>query len=164
MVPLLSYWNYVVFQVGVDTPGTYKIRLDSDSKEFGGFDRLDHSTSFFTSPDGFAGRRSSTKVSVQASFIWSRYEICRRKKNEISWGRHSSCLRIINTFPELLCRDHLYNSHTWPDIKRCTCPSYSDLFSWPLYWGFEMSAVTLHDHCKAIIKYNYYIVGLPACF
>lgn len=49
------------YKVGVDSPGKYKIVLDSDSSDFGGHSRLDHSTDFSTF-DGYAGRRYSLNV------------------------------------------------------------------------------------------------------
>lgn len=57
--PTKSYPDY---KVGIDVPGKYKIVLDSDSSEFGGHSRLDHSTEFFTLNEGFTGRRYSTFV------------------------------------------------------------------------------------------------------
>ncbi|XP_033127003.1 1,4-alpha-glucan-branching enzyme-like, partial [Anneissia japonica] len=40
--------SYADYRIGVANPGKYKIVLDSDSSEFGGHSRLDHSTEFFT--------------------------------------------------------------------------------------------------------------------
>lgn len=42
----------------------YKIVLDTDGDEFGGHGRLDHSTEFFTSTDGFDGREYSLQVYI----------------------------------------------------------------------------------------------------
>lgn len=58
--------SFVDYKVGVDTPGKYKIVLDSDSAEFGGHSRLDHSTEFCTFNEGYAGRRYSTNVYAPA--------------------------------------------------------------------------------------------------
>lgn len=49
-------------RIGVDVPGKYKIALDTDAAEFGGFNRLDRNTEFFTSPDGWGNRRNSLMV------------------------------------------------------------------------------------------------------
>uniref|UniRef100_A0A8C8RCE2 1,4-alpha-glucan-branching enzyme n=1 Tax=Pelusios castaneus TaxID=367368 RepID=A0A8C8RCE2_9SAUR len=43
--PLKSYTEY---RVGAETPGKYKIVLDSDAPEYGGHQRLDHDTEYFT--------------------------------------------------------------------------------------------------------------------
>ncbi|XP_077198472.1 1,4-alpha-glucan-branching enzyme isoform X1 [Paroedura picta] len=43
--PSKSFTNY---RVGVQIPGKYKIALDSDAPEYGGHNRLDHNTEFFT--------------------------------------------------------------------------------------------------------------------
>ena len=60
--------------MGVHNPGTYKIVLDTDSKEFGGFGRLDESTKFKTLGDGYAGRENSLMVYIpaRAAFILAR--------------------------------------------------------------------------------------------
>ena len=44
--------------------GTYRIVLDTDDHEFGGFQRLDHMTEFHTSVDGYAGRNYSLMVYI----------------------------------------------------------------------------------------------------
>lgn len=54
--------SFADYKIGVDTPGKYKIVLDSDGAEFGGHTRLDHSTEFHTFNEGYAGRRYSTNV------------------------------------------------------------------------------------------------------
>ncbi|CAL8082225.1 unnamed protein product [Orchesella dallaii] len=66
--PTQSFPDY---KIGVEVPGKYKIALDSDSNEFGGFNRLDRNIEFFTSPDGFANRRNSLMVYIpsRASFV-----------------------------------------------------------------------------------------------
>ncbi|XP_048350022.1 1,4-alpha-glucan-branching enzyme-like [Sphaerodactylus townsendi] len=40
--------SFTDYRVGVQTPGKYKIALDSDAPEYGGHNRLDHNTEFFT--------------------------------------------------------------------------------------------------------------------
>jgi len=52
--PTKSFTDY---KIGVDTPGKYKIALDSDDPEYGGHSRLDHSTDYYTFDEGYAGRR-----------------------------------------------------------------------------------------------------------
>ena len=50
----------IILQIGVhNAKCTYKIVLDTDAKEFGGFGRLDHSTEFHTLGEGHAGRQDS---------------------------------------------------------------------------------------------------------
>ncbi|XP_066555963.1 1,4-alpha-glucan-branching enzyme isoform X2 [Amia ocellicauda] len=48
--PSKSYSDY---RVGVNLPGKYKIKLDSDKSDYGGHQRIDHSTDFFTEPVPF---------------------------------------------------------------------------------------------------------------
>lgn len=55
--------SFVDYFIGCQHQGKYKIVLDTDSEEFGGHSRLDHSTEFFTSNEGFDGRACSFKVS-----------------------------------------------------------------------------------------------------
>ncbi|KAK2529847.1 Gbe1 [Columba livia] len=42
------YQSYVDYRVGIEIPGKYKILLDSDAAEYGGHQRLDHSTEYFS--------------------------------------------------------------------------------------------------------------------
>jgi len=56
--------SYTDYRIGCDKPGKYKIVLDSDSEEFGGHKRLDHSVDYFTSNDGWDGRRHSLMVYI----------------------------------------------------------------------------------------------------
>ncbi|KAI9298138.1 glycogen branching enzyme [Neoconidiobolus thromboides FSU 785] len=49
--------SFTDYRVGVHNPGKYQILLDSDSKDFGGFGRIQHDTSvFFTTPEPWHGR------------------------------------------------------------------------------------------------------------
>lgn len=54
--------SYVDYRVGVDAPGTYKIVLSSDTKEFGGHDRVDLATEFFTTNLEWNGRNNYLQV------------------------------------------------------------------------------------------------------
>ena len=49
--PVKSFPDY---PVGVKTPGTYKILLCSDNKDFGGENRVDTSVQHFTIPESFS--------------------------------------------------------------------------------------------------------------
>lgn len=71
--PTKSFPDY---RIGVDLEGTYKIVLDSDSEEFGGHNRLDHSTEFVTQNEGWANRRYSLYI-----YAPSRVAIVFAKKN-----------------------------------------------------------------------------------
>lgn len=42
------YESYVDYRVGVEVPGKYKILMDSDASEYGGHQRLDHNTEYFS--------------------------------------------------------------------------------------------------------------------
>lgn len=57
--PTQSFTDY---RIGIDTPGTYKIVLDSDDKNFDGHGRLDHNTEFFTTEGDWDNRRNSIQV------------------------------------------------------------------------------------------------------
>ncbi|KAF6768272.1 hypothetical protein AHF37_12454 [Paragonimus kellicotti] len=48
--------------IGVETPGRYHNVLDSDREEFGGFNRLDPSTEFFTCSEPWDGRQNCVYV------------------------------------------------------------------------------------------------------
>ena len=66
--------SFTDYKVGVHFPGTYKIILDTDASDFGGFNRLDHSTEFKTLGDGYAGRENALMVYVPArsAFVLAR--------------------------------------------------------------------------------------------
>lgn len=59
--PTESFSDY---RVGVETAGTYKIVLNSDRKEFGGYDRIDEGTRFHTTPMGWNNRANFTQVYI----------------------------------------------------------------------------------------------------
>ncbi|KAJ4936035.1 hypothetical protein JOQ06_017559 [Pogonophryne albipinna] len=59
--PSKSFQDY---RVAVETPGTYKIKLDSDEHLYGGHGRLNHNTEFVTEAHGFNGRQNSIKVYI----------------------------------------------------------------------------------------------------
>ncbi|XP_013380522.1 1,4-alpha-glucan-branching enzyme isoform X2 [Lingula anatina] len=57
--PFKSYTDY---RIGVETPGKYKMVLDSDSEEHGGHKRLDHNVDFYTFPEPWDNRSCSIMV------------------------------------------------------------------------------------------------------
>ncbi|VDM16166.1 unnamed protein product [Hydatigera taeniaeformis] len=59
--PQKSFTNY---RIGVDIPGSYKIILDSDRAEFGGFNRVDDSIAMPTTEEGWDNRRCSMYVYI----------------------------------------------------------------------------------------------------
>lgn len=59
--PTKSFTDY---RVGVEVPGTYRIVLQTDSKEFGGHCRIDNGTRFFTTPMEWNGRKNWTHVYI----------------------------------------------------------------------------------------------------
>lgn len=52
------------YRIGIDVSGTYRIVLNSDSKDFGGFGRIDDDTRFFTTPLEWNGRKNWTHVYI----------------------------------------------------------------------------------------------------
>lgn len=60
--PTQSFTDY---RVGVDQPGTYRIVLDSDCKEYGGFARIDHNkTRCMTTPMAWNGRNNFLQLYI----------------------------------------------------------------------------------------------------
>lgn len=58
--PTQSYQDY---RVGVEVPGTYRVALDTDSEEFGGFKRIDHEkTRCITTPFGWNNRQNFIQI------------------------------------------------------------------------------------------------------
>lgn len=56
--------SYTDYKIGVEKAGEYKILLDSDWKEFDGYERIDRNQSFFTSPDPWNDRSNSLFVYI----------------------------------------------------------------------------------------------------
>ena len=54
--------SYTDYRVGVEEPGVYRIIIDSDSKEYGGFGRNAAGTRFFTTDMPWNGRRNFVQV------------------------------------------------------------------------------------------------------
>jgi 1,4-alpha-glucan branching enzyme len=59
--PTQSFTDY---RVGVEQAGTYRVVLDTDSKDVGGFNRIDKETRFFTTPFEWNGRKNFTQVYI----------------------------------------------------------------------------------------------------
>ncbi len=59
--PTASYTDY---RVGVQEAGTYRVVLNTDHTDFGGFGRVDESTRFFTNPLGWNERKNSLQVYI----------------------------------------------------------------------------------------------------
>ncbi|PNS13878.1 1,4-alpha-glucan-branching enzyme [Sphaceloma murrayae] len=56
--------SFTDFRVGVEQEGTYKIVINSDSEAFGGLNRIDETTRFFTTPFGWNGRKNYLQVYI----------------------------------------------------------------------------------------------------
>ncbi|KAI1471636.1 carbohydrate-binding module family 48 [Daldinia caldariorum] len=56
--------SFADYRIGIDVPGTYKIVLDTDTKEVGGFERNDHNARFFTTPMEWNGRPNWTHIYI----------------------------------------------------------------------------------------------------
>ncbi|KAH9298384.1 hypothetical protein KI387_030066, partial [Taxus chinensis] len=48
--------TYSGYKIGCDMPGKYRVALDSDALEFGGYGRVSHDIDHFTSPEGIPGK------------------------------------------------------------------------------------------------------------
>ena len=59
--PTESFSDY---RIGIEQSGTYKIVINTDAKEVGGFGNIDSSTRFFTTPMEWYGRKNWTHIYV----------------------------------------------------------------------------------------------------
>jgi 1,4-alpha-glucan branching enzyme len=59
--PTKSYPDY---RVGVEQAGTYRVVLNTDSKAYGGFERIESGTRFFTTPFRWNDRSNFTQVYI----------------------------------------------------------------------------------------------------
>jgi len=58
--------SFTDYRIGIETEGTYRIVLDSDTKEHGGFARIDDGTRFFTEKMKWNERANCTHVYIPA--------------------------------------------------------------------------------------------------
>lgn len=56
--------SFTDYRIGIEVPGTYRIILNTDSKDHGGFNRLDEATRFFTEPLEWNNRKNCTHVYI----------------------------------------------------------------------------------------------------
>lgn len=49
---------FIFYAKGIEVAGKYKMILNSDATEFGGFNRVDATKIHHTFPEGYAGRRN----------------------------------------------------------------------------------------------------------
>lgn len=56
--------SYTDYRIGVDVEGTYKIVLNTDDKDVGGFNSIDNNTRFFTTPMEWNNRKNWTHVYI----------------------------------------------------------------------------------------------------
>lgn len=56
--------SYADYRIGVDVEGTYKIVLNTDDKDVGGFNSIDANTKFFTTPLEWNNRKNWTHVYI----------------------------------------------------------------------------------------------------
>lgn len=56
--------SYADYRVGVEESGTYRIVLNSDRSEYGGHNRIDESTKFFTTAFDWNGRKNFLQVYI----------------------------------------------------------------------------------------------------
>lgn len=62
--------SYTDYRVGVETPGTYRVVLDSDSEEFGGFKRIDHEkTRCLTTPMEWNSRANYLQMYIPSRTV-----------------------------------------------------------------------------------------------
>lgn len=54
--------SFTDYRVGVDVPGKYKVVLNSDDKRFGGHERVDNKSEYFTTPMEWNGRKNWVQV------------------------------------------------------------------------------------------------------
>jgi 1,4-alpha-glucan branching enzyme len=59
--PTSSFSDY---RIGIEVPGTYRVVLETDSKEVGGFNRIDRNTRYFTTPMDWNGRNNWTHIYI----------------------------------------------------------------------------------------------------
>lgn len=61
--------SFVDYRVGVDVPGKYKIVLNSDEKRFGGHERVDAGSEYFTTDMEWNGRRNYLQAYIPSRVV-----------------------------------------------------------------------------------------------
>ena len=56
--------SFADYRIGIEVSGTYRIALNTDTKEHGGFGRIDEGTKFFTTPMEWNGRKNWAHVYI----------------------------------------------------------------------------------------------------
>ncbi|RAL66501.1 hypothetical protein DID88_006191 [Monilinia fructigena] len=56
--------SFVDYRVGIEQEGTYRVVLNTDTKDVGGFERIDAGTRFFTTPFAWNGRKNFIQVYI----------------------------------------------------------------------------------------------------
>jgi len=56
--------SYADYRIGVEQEGTYRVVLNTDMKDYGGFERIDSGTRFFTTPFAWNERKNFTQVYI----------------------------------------------------------------------------------------------------
>lgn len=56
--------SYADYRIGIEQEGTYRVVLNTDAKVYGGFERIDSSTRFFTTPFKWNKRKNFTQVYI----------------------------------------------------------------------------------------------------
>ena len=91
--PTKSFPDY---RVGVEQEGTYRLVINTDSTDYGGFERIDAGTRFFTTPFEWNGRKNFTQVYIptRTAIVSCTYQKPERLANMIRfllWNRHYEC-------------------------------------------------------------------------
>lgn len=76
-----SSQSFPDYRIGIEQAGTYRVVLNTDAKGYGGFERIDAGTRFFTTDMPWNGRKNFTQVylptrTAVVSFSWTMDELC----------------------------------------------------------------------------------------
>lgn len=70
--------SFADYRVGVEQSGTYRVVLNTDDKAFGGFERIDSATRFFTTPFAWNDRKNFTQVYIPTRTAIVSFKCCRK--------------------------------------------------------------------------------------
>jgi 1,4-alpha-glucan branching enzyme len=111
--------SFTDYRVGVDRPGTYRIVLDSDDHEFGGFGRNQKETRFFTFDLPWNGRGNSLQVYIPTRVALVSIGPCHIYTLRYGTGMLTPCFRSslwrrrCNGLPRRSIDCRPYSKHTW---------------------------------------------------
>nr|CAD7392412.1 unnamed protein product [Timema cristinae] len=128
--PTKSFTNY---RIGVEIPGTYKVCLNSDDEQFGGFKRVDNNVPHYTYPEHFANRQNSLMCFVPKEGCRGRNKMTERERSRAENGPNGEqnfvCYSVMgDKILNQISRVNEQLQHKYMTVDRAVSHEYSKNF------------------------------------